>query len=355
MLTYKPKKAIHPGRTLQNNLEYYGLSQKWLAEHTGLSEKHISEIINGEAMITSETAVKLAHVFGGSPEFWTNLDANYRTAKALIAQEKLAEGELPYLEQIPYNEMAKAGWVEPTRNALERVINLYGFFGVSTLKSIPTTQVAAFRKAASRDVDEYAMAAWLRYGEKQALSRADIPDYDRDLLRNSLSRIKEIIYEFPRDFFQQITDVLAECGVVLVAVKYLPRTYVNGAARWVGRHPVIQLSDRGKNDDRVWFTLFHEIGHIILHGKKEQFLSLDNNEENRQELEADEFATEALLSSAVFDGFVTNTSVYTEELIREFSNRERVSPSIVVGRLEHFGYIKWGEFRQMHHKLHVID
>ena len=53
----------------------------------------------------------------------------------------------------------------------------------------------------------------------------------------------------------------------------LPKTCVSGATRWVGSDKaIIQLSLRYKTNDHLWFTFFHEAGHILLHGKKELFI-----------------------------------------------------------------------------------
>ena len=58
-MVYQPHKAIHPGRTVERTIEALGMTQKQLATRTGLSEKHISQIINGESSITAETALLL--------------------------------------------------------------------------------------------------------------------------------------------------------------------------------------------------------------------------------------------------------------------------------------------------------
>lgn len=68
-MVYQPRKAIHPGRTVERTIEALGMTQKQLATRTGLSEKHISQIINGEASITAETALLFANAIGGTASF----------------------------------------------------------------------------------------------------------------------------------------------------------------------------------------------------------------------------------------------------------------------------------------------
>ena len=74
-------KAIPPGETLAESLEFIGMTQQELAVKTELTPKHISDIIKGEAVITPETASKLEKVLGIKASFWNNLQRNYNATK----------------------------------------------------------------------------------------------------------------------------------------------------------------------------------------------------------------------------------------------------------------------------------
>ena len=82
-----------------------------------------------------------------------------------------------------------------------------------------------------------------------------------------------------------IKQLLKECGVALIYEPHLPNTYVNGVSYKVTcDKAIIMISDRGKKDDILWFTLFHEIAHLIKHSKKEVFVDLEDTESNDIEL-----------------------------------------------------------------------
>lgn len=70
--------AFPPGATVKEQLEDRGMSQKDFAVRMGMSEKHISKLINGEVRLTNETAMKLEFVLGIPAVFWCNLEAIYR-------------------------------------------------------------------------------------------------------------------------------------------------------------------------------------------------------------------------------------------------------------------------------------
>ena len=87
-LSYNPNFAVHPGESLKNEMEFLHLSQVELSQRTGLSEKCISQIVNGVAPITSDTAIKLELALGTPAVFWNNLQKNYDLNMSRIALEK---------------------------------------------------------------------------------------------------------------------------------------------------------------------------------------------------------------------------------------------------------------------------
>ena len=352
-MSYAPSIAIHPGQAVARELEARGVSQKWLADRTGLSEKQISQIVNGEASITADTATRLENAIGGSASFWVNLNANYQTAKAKLDQKKKAEAEIDMLSEIPYADLVSMGWIESTKDKAERVMNLWRFFGVNSLRQILLTQDVAFRQVKAKKINPYALAAWLRKGEIE-VTTLELPEYSEARLKAAIPKIREIAYEMPDGFYSQLCSILNNAGVGLVAVKNPKNTAVHGATRRIGKNPIIQLSLHGRSADKMWFSLFHEIGHILLHGKRNQFISFDDTEKLPQEYEADEFASETLLPSSLFEEFVSRGD-YSLVAVKAFANLAKVNPCIIMGRLEHSEIVPYTVFSQYHTKLSWQD
>ena len=163
--------VIAPGETILELLESNCMTQLDLSDKTGINKKTINEIVKGKAPITTSTALKLEYVFNIPASFWNNLESNYRE---LLERKKdidsIIEDE-KYLENIPYNEMAKRNWdcLKETRNPLEKVINLRKFFSVASL-SFDTNlkRKLAFRKQNNEKFSYESLYCWLRYGEIQS-------------------------------------------------------------------------------------------------------------------------------------------------------------------------------------------
>lgn len=81
-----PRPPIHPGEHLRIDLAEAGVSQRRLASAINVPANRISEIIQGKRSITAGTAIRLARVFGTTPQYWLNLQANYDLRKALLEE-----------------------------------------------------------------------------------------------------------------------------------------------------------------------------------------------------------------------------------------------------------------------------
>lgn len=344
MFIYQPNVAIIPGQTLARLLSKHNLSQKELALKTGLTEKHISNIIQGKASITEETAIKLEYVFGGAANFWINLQKNYDEDVARLAFEGQIEKEWPLLKSFPAKELAIYGFISKAKERTEKLKELLKFFGVPSLKLIIKAQAVAYRKTAvkGKKIDQNAVAAWLRIGEikyEKITEKSEIPTYNESTFRKSLSEIKKLTRQ--SDFFEKLSEILLKNGVILIDSPYLPKTFISGALRWIGGHPIIQLNDHLKAQDGLYFSLFHEFGHMILHDKRAEYVDYEDKDGKENiEKDADTWACDNLISPKDYQRFLGKKDISCHS-IEKFSEDLGVNKDIVVGRLAHDGKIRW--------------
>ncbi len=351
-MSYSPDIAIHPGKMIAQAVDREGMSQKSLCVRTGITEKHLSQIINGEASITVETALLLENALGGSASFWINLGKNYQETKARIDRLSLIQQEIPLLSKFPYNELAKRGYVDKTSNKENRVINLWKFFGVNSLSYVHKTEPIAFRKQDSPSIRSEHIAAWLRCGELEAKKRV-IPEYSELKLKAILAPLKHLSTQTPENYSSAIVDKLNEVGVAVIFIEHFPGSKVSGAVRWINNTPVIQLSLFYSWADIFWFNLYHELGHLLLHGKKEKFLEFDNKELsliNEKEEQADKFAINSLIPVRDYDNFVKNKPFSTERILA-FAKSLKIHPGIVAGRLGYDGKVRWNAISNLRTRL----
>jgi HTH-type transcriptional regulator/antitoxin HigA len=350
-MVYQPNKALHPGYIIQRMIDSLGMTQKMLSERTGLSEKHLSQIINGEVLISAPTALLLENALDGSASYWMNLDKNYRETKARIEQEARIQYEIALAKNFPYADLVKVNMVEDTRVATERVKNLWKFFGVNSLSYIQNTQAVAYKRRDTPSVKYEALASWLRVGELKAL-KMKLPDYNEQALKQLIPELRKMTI-VQENFFPQSQKMLADVGVGFVAVRHFKNTQVNGATRWIGNNPVIQLSIYGRNADKFWFTFFHEIGHILQHGKKQQILEFSKSIKSNEEEEANLYARKILLPDYAYEEFKSQ-GIFTKASIRGFAQDINIDPGIVVANLRWDGLVEYHQHQDLHTKLEWV-
>ncbi len=336
---YVPDAVSAPGETLGEVLELRRMSQAELAERTGRPKKTINEIVKGRAAITPETALQLERVLGIAAGFWIAREQNYREALARAKEAAELERQADWLGQIPYRAMVRLGWVSEQREKARQVEEALRFFGVASSTSwreVWGARNAAFRRSPAFDSKLGAVAAWLRKGQLDAADQ-ECAEYDVEAFKRALGRVRALTRELPRNLTSMVTKECNAAGVCVAFVPELPGTRVWGATKWLtATRALIHLSPRYKTDDHLWFTFFHEAGHIILHGRREVFVDADEREQNKKEAEADAFAREWLIPEARYREF-RRLGAFTRAAVSRFATELGIAPGIVVGRLQHDG------------------
>src|SRR5712692_8255035 len=93
-----PVTAIHPGEHLAEELEALDMSAAELARKIGVPTNRVTQILNGTRSVTGDTALRLGHFFGTSPQFWLNLQSLYDLR---LAEQKVGKSieALPVLRR----------------------------------------------------------------------------------------------------------------------------------------------------------------------------------------------------------------------------------------------------------------
>jgi addiction module HigA family antidote len=338
---YVPDAVSAPGETLEEVLAERRMSQAELAERTGRPKKTINEIVKGKAAITPETALQFERVLGIPAGFWIAREQNYRESLARAKETLEFEKQADWLDQLPYRAMVQLGWIPEHREKARQLEEVLRFFAVASPSSwhgVWSAGNPALRRSPAFESEPGAVAAWLRKGELEAAYQ-EPAEYDGDAFRRALERVRLLTRQLPDDFVSIVTQECNAAGVFVAFVPELPGTGVCGATRWLTpARALIQLSLRYKTDDHLWFTFFHEAGHVLLHGRREVFLERDEREEDAKEAEADAFAQEWLIPAARYRVF-RRSGAFTCEAVGRFAFELGIAPGIVVGRLQYDGHL----------------
>ena len=284
---YSPDYATPPGWTLEETLEELSMSQAELARRTGLSTKHINQIVQGKVPITTATARRLERATGVPDRLWNNLESRYQEHRARLAEEATLANQVDLLDELPIKSMVTLGILTKRADPVTRLREALAFLGVSDRHAWDATfshYQVAFRKSMARESNDGAIAVWLRMGEIEA-SHLDCDPWSADRFRQALATARSLTGEpDPGVWYPALVEECARAGVCLVVTPEIEGARTHGATRWLRTdRALIQLSLRFRWSDIFWFTFFHEAKHVLDGSKRAIYIEQQRRRHGRSD------------------------------------------------------------------------
>ena len=344
------KKTIdHPGVTLDKKLKETNMSRKELAQRTNVTEKHICTVINGDRGISAAFAQKLGYVFD-TPAEWLQRQAEYEEYQLYLQEENsISKEEIDLLK--PLHEIMEhfieKGYMHNGCGAAEKVIQLRKLLKISDLLLIPNISYnAAYRAQLSSNVNvnPYVLFAWQALCEKETEQIHAQKILDKKLLRENVPAIKEMMFKDINDGIEKIQKLLSQCGIAFQVVKNFRGAPVQGFIKETAdQRLILCLTIRRKRADSFWFTLFHELGHVLYGDYSSRFVDFDAVS-SAVEARADAYAKNTLIEPSLYRDFLNACESFTFDKIKELADKAKVKPFIVIGRLQKDGHLDWSEY-----------
>ncbi|MBA4383817.1 MAG: hypothetical protein C0410_03710 [Anaerolinea sp.] len=318
-----------PVDAIKFRMEQQGLTQKDLIPFIG-SQSKVSEILNRKVPLSLSMIRNLYEGLGIPAE--------------VLIQEPGATLPKQHFERrdFPFNEMANRGYFsgyvgnlnQAKQHAEECLEQLFSVFKGKT-------QSLALCRSSEGEIDQNALLAW----QAQVLTKANLQRCQEfDPGRITVEKIQQIVKLSAYTTGPiKARDYLAELGIPLVILKHLPHTYLDGACflNPDGR-PVIGMTLRHDRQDNFWFTLIHELAHVMLHLLKGiDSVFMDNTEHSSPdcddlENQANQFASELLIPPQIWEAESTRLMQTTESAyISQLAEKIGVCPAVVAGRIRH--------------------
>lgn len=333
-----PEFIIHPGETIKEILEEISMKQEELAIRTGFSPKHVSEVINGKKGISPSFAKSLEYVFGMPASFWINLQGiydkeilEYKEKEGIEKEEiDIAKTLVPLIK---YAENKKI--FVSSGDIVTDVIKLRKFCNVNNLKNISElmgTQIA-FRKSQTIKTNVYVLYMWLKICKTIAEKEPIETEYSRENLVQNLCQIKSCMFLEINEAINKLKEIFSECGIVFQVVENFKGAPVQGFISSYNNKVILSMTIRGSFADIFWFTLFHEIGHL-LNGDltNNDFVDFANLNSNKEVL-ADKFASRVLINEKEYNKFLSKEKISQQDVL-DFAKEQNVKPFVLVGKLQ---------------------
>ena len=332
---HEPMGYPSPVAAIEFRMDQQGLAPRDLVPFIG-SRSKVSEVLSGKRSITMPMARALHEHLGIPAE--------------VLLQVPRATADQPvddiHWRRFPLKEMAKRNWIPAVPDLAERAEELIRDL-IGRAGGWKVARAALYRKndhlRTNAKTDPYALQAWC--WQVLATANDNLPDAAYETGTVTLDFLTQVArLSWSDDGPRVAQEFLAQHGIPLVIERHLPRTYLDGAALRLGAgRPVVALTLRYDRIDSFWFCLLHELAHVGRHLDRDagtafiDDLSLrkpDRELEDQREVEADQWASEALIPSAQWKTSPARTTP-TALGIMSLAHHLQVHPATVAGRIRY--------------------
>lgn len=352
-IEYNDKIAFHPGYYIKEIIDNSGLTQEDFAKRLDTTPKNLSLLVRGEQSLSIDIALKLSRLLRTSTEYWLNLQSSF---DALIAEFKSDEEliqERSIYENLDYKYF-KDNFNLPAlpRKIDAQICAVRSFLQVSTLSVFQKRDMAVSFRSAANELSEINIIKaniMVQIAINEAL-KIEAPKYNNTLFNSAVAYALSLTKNH-EDFYPMIKEAFLDSGVILIILPNLSGSKINGATKKIGNNIMLMVNDRRLYSDTFWFTLFHEIGHII---NSDYGISFEN-ETGEKEAIANKYAEDTLIPPEKYQDFINNYS-FDAESIKTFAEQIDRDPGIVLGRLQKDGLVGFKDrsLQGLKHKYRVV-
>jgi HTH-type transcriptional regulator/antitoxin HigA len=349
--TYKSEEIIHPGIILKNILQNNGMSQKELSSAIGKTTSVINDIISGKRNINVEIAVLLEAVFDSiTAKDWMDYQASYdlhqtrNVPKIMEIQKSIKDWKR--LEDIVNIGVLKKRTILGKSNESDMSF-LYSLYNVSTFEDLysrisKSQEVACFKKSSSYQTDHINLNTWILLTRIASTEKKIMVPFKKININLLIEKLNGVFYD-NINTIQRLEEALAEFGIKFVMEKKLEKVPVDGYSFWSGNNPTIAITQRSNWLDNIAFTIFHELGHILMHLHKDcdfDFLDTETSVSSgkEKESEANDFAGKAIWGDFDYKSAFRHLAqpFAAKNKLNQLANQKRINIGIVVGQYQHF-------------------
>ena len=327
-IEYNDKIAFHPGYYLKEIVDESGLTQEDFARRLGTTPKNLSILIRGEQSLSIEMASKLSRMLGTTIGFWLGLQQAYDEKVAEFFSDEELKKEREIFKLIDYTYFREYyGLPNLPRKVDEQIKRVREFLAVSSLTVLEERNFAVSFRSYTDELTKSNIVnsnAMVQIAINRAL-KMETSKYNKKKFEKA---VEFALTQTKNDSscLAAVSEAFSEAGVALIVLPNLKNSGINGATKKLDGKMMLMVNDRRHYADTFWFTLFHEIGHIL---NGDLGITLNNEAEDN----ADLYAKQALIPQDKYEAFVHQHNHYNESIIREFAREIGRDPGIVLGRL----------------------
>ena len=337
----------HPGFVLKQELKSHKITQKNLASMMDIQPSHLSEITKGKRSVTPSIAEKLERIFDQPASFWIRLQAKYdfdcivqklNDDQDHEAEQNLMEYNELYDMKLLFKKLGKDK--ESATDRLSFCKESLHFESVATQRKLAQ---GYFHRSEKTGLDKRMIATWSIIAMYEASQLPAPSERFTKSSCDSLARDLSNIFNDNLNTINRVTRTLSAYGIKFCIVEKVPHASIDGFSFYIDGTPCIVVTKRFNRIDNLAFAILHEVGHLKMHLSengigKVNVVDPDEEQLAREELEANEFASNALIPESIWEKQPTvklNNPRAIQKVFTKFALAYRINKWIVLGRVSH--------------------
>ena len=286
-----------PGAFLEEKIQEMGIDVNDFAARIGYTPKTVNEILKGKCCITIEVAHSLDYATGIPVSFWLNAQKGYEEELMRLQVKEAVKNQAGWRKFFPISELNPRTWIKDFNNKEDGVSPILKFASVWMRRGEILADEIKMEKQNDKKVRSAIKKAMPQFVE---LAKNDVAAWE-DLRRKKALPKPKVGEDFIDDGMHKLQELGAKLGIKVLYAQNFKSAPIHGMARWYKDIPVIQLHDRFKDRNAFWFTFFHELSHIVLHGKKDIFIKnvYYGNKNQQKDDEANAFAQKYMMQAGL--------------------------------------------------------
>lgn len=320
---------------LEEQCKKHGVSQRQLSQIIGIQRKSLQRILEGEAQkVDVLTLLKINQFLG------LDLNEVIKLYISGISSESVNELESSrksayIVKHFDLEGLKKSGFIKSLIDFDEIEQRILAFFGLENIYEYESEISGALFSRTKKNTHDKMMEFWVKSAYLQ-FQKVDNPnEYNRDSLLDLIAKMRPYTRQVENGL-TTVVKALFNIGVTVIIQSYLTKTQIRGGTFIVNGKPCVVLTDFNKRYDTLWFTLLHELCHVLfdletiqtttyhLTGEPDIFLI---------EEEADQFARDYLLTQEKLA--IVQPFIFSDGVVKDYAKQWKVHESIIYGLYLH--------------------
>lgn len=313
----------------EQKLSEYNLSRTKALKLLNIDKDVFEEILNGTAKQPNLIhIVKIAEFLGIEVNNFINVVLKNQNAENILAIDNARKATF-IVKNFDVKALTKRGFFESNYSTEELVNKVLDFFGYTSINDFEEQLEEPLYSRVKKNHSDKMKDFWIKSAYQTFKVINNPNEYNRERLKDLIVKIKPYSQDVSNGLLT-VCRALYNIGVTVIFQNYLTTTQVRGATFIINDKPCIVISDFNKVYPTLWFTLLHELNHVLFDYdtiEKSSYHLSDDNDLFLIEDQANSFARNFFLSEEKFN--YIKSYINNPYLVSKFANEIEVHPSIV--------------------------